>query len=123
MLEDVADQQHQVNSQEQLGQPQQTPAIGQAQLAQLASAADADELILRCARYALLDRLEAEALPVVNRVPGRRWNSDKAYLADLADKGVAVVPTIDVTALDAAALADARGQDHIGRKDDIETDD
>lgn len=58
--------------------------------------------------YALLDRLEAEALPVVNRVPVLRWNSDKAYLADLADKGVAVVPTIDVAALDAAALADAR---------------
>lgn len=58
--------------------------------------------------FALLDRLEAEALPVVNRVPVLRWNSDKAYLADLADKGVAVVPTIDVAALDAAALADAR---------------
>src|SRR3546814_8304363 len=28
--------------------------------------------------YALLDRLEREALPVVNPVPVLRWNSDKA---------------------------------------------
>ena len=27
--------------------------------------------------YALLDRLESEALPVVNPVPVLRWNSDK----------------------------------------------
>jgi len=58
--------------------------------------------------YALLDRLEAEALPVVNPVPVLRWNSDKAYLGELAAKGVAVVPTVEVAALDAAALAGAR---------------
>lgn len=57
--------------------------------------------------YGLLDRLGDEGLPVVNPVPVLRWNSDKAYLADLAAKGVAVVPTVDVAALDAAALADA----------------
>jgi glutathione synthase/RimK-type ligase-like ATP-grasp enzyme len=60
--------------------------------------------------YALLDRLEAEALPVVNPVPVLRWNSDKAYLAELGAKGVAVVPTVDVAALDDAALAAARGR-------------
>lgn len=58
--------------------------------------------------YDLLDRIECEALPVANPVPVLRWNSDKAYLADLAAKGVAVVPTVEVAALDAAALAEAR---------------
>ncbi|HMP44995.1 MAG TPA: hypothetical protein PKD99_07810, partial [Sphingopyxis sp.] len=58
--------------------------------------------------YALLDRLEAEALPVVNPVPLLRWNSDKAYLTDLAAKGVTVVPTVEVAALNEAGLADAR---------------
>ena len=58
--------------------------------------------------YALLDRLEAKGLPVVNPVPLLRWNSDKAYLADLAAKGVVVVPTVEVAALDDTALANAR---------------
>jgi glutathione synthase/RimK-type ligase-like ATP-grasp enzyme len=58
--------------------------------------------------YGLLDRLEAEGLPVVNPVPVLRWNSDKAYLAELAAKGVAVVPTVEVAALDDVALAAAR---------------
>ncbi len=57
--------------------------------------------------YALLDRLEAEALPVANPVPVLRWNSDKAYLGELGAKGVAVVPTVEVAALDDASLADA----------------
>lgn len=60
--------------------------------------------------YALLDRLESEALPVVNPVPVLRWNSDKAYLAELGAKGVAVVPTIEVAALDDAVLAAARAE-------------
>ena len=60
--------------------------------------------------FALLDRLEAEALPVVNPPALLRWNSDKAYLADLAAAGVTVVPTVDVVRLDDTALADARAQ-------------
>ena len=60
--------------------------------------------------YALLDRLESEALPVVNPVPVLRWNSDKAYLAELGAKGVAVVPTIEVAALGDAVLAAARAE-------------
>ena len=60
--------------------------------------------------YALLDRLETEALPVANPVAVLRWNSDKAYLSELAAKGVAVVPTIEVAAMDDTSLADARGQ-------------
>jgi glutathione synthase/RimK-type ligase-like ATP-grasp enzyme len=58
--------------------------------------------------YGLLDRLEAESLPVANPVPVLRWNSDKAYLSELAGKGVAVVPTVEVAALDDASLATAR---------------
>ncbi|SNT12409.1 ATP-grasp domain-containing protein [Sphingopyxis indica] len=58
--------------------------------------------------YALLDRFEAEGLRVINPVPVLRWNSDKAYLAELGTNGVAVVPTIEVAALDEGALADAR---------------
>jgi glutathione synthase/RimK-type ligase-like ATP-grasp enzyme len=57
--------------------------------------------------FALLDRLEAERLPVVNPVPLMRWNSDKAYLADLAAQGVAAVPTLFIDSLDAARFADA----------------
>ncbi|MBK6412077.1 hypothetical protein [Sphingopyxis sp.] len=60
--------------------------------------------------YALLDRLETEALPVANPVPVLRWNSDKAYLGELGAKGVAVVPTVEVAALDDSSLAAARLQ-------------
>lgn len=58
--------------------------------------------------YTLLDRLLSDHLPVLNPVPLLRWNSDKAYLADLAAAGVAVVPTIHADHLDDAALAQAR---------------
>lgn len=57
--------------------------------------------------YALLDRLEESALPVINPVPLLRWNSDKSYLAALQDKGVDVVPTLDVQTLVASDLAAA----------------
>ncbi len=60
--------------------------------------------------YALLDQLEVAVLPVVNRVAVLRWNSDKAYLAELGAKGLAVVPTVDVAALDELSLAAARAQ-------------
>ena len=58
--------------------------------------------------YALLDAMERQALPVVNAAPLLRWNSDKAYLAELGARGVAVVPTVDVPALDATTLGAAR---------------
>ena len=60
--------------------------------------------------YALLDRIESEGLPVVNPVPVLRWNSDKAYLAELGGKGVAVVPTVEVAALEDASLAEAMSE-------------
>ncbi len=58
--------------------------------------------------FALLDRMEAERLPVVNPTSVLRWNSDKAYLAALDTLGVAVVPTRSCDSLDHAALAAAR---------------
>lgn len=57
--------------------------------------------------FALLDRLEVERLPVVNPARLVRWNSDKAYLADLLAQQVAVVPTIFVPELDDASFMGA----------------
>ena len=57
---------------------------------------------------ALLDRFERDRLPVVNPPALLRWNSDKAYLAELAAKGVSSVPTLAVERCDEAALAEAR---------------
>ena len=58
---------------------------------------------------AFLDRLEAERLPVINPPALLRWNSDKAYLAELGRAGVPVVPTLEVDHLNEAALAAAAG--------------
>lgn len=58
--------------------------------------------------YALLDRLEREALPVANPARILRWNSDKAYLAEMAAAGVPTVPTMMREAMNDAALASAR---------------
>ena len=58
--------------------------------------------------HALLDRLERERTPALNPVPLLRWNSDKRYLAELAAKGIATIPTRTFEALDEAGLAEAR---------------
>jgi glutathione synthase/RimK-type ligase-like ATP-grasp enzyme len=58
--------------------------------------------------HALLDRLERESVPTLNPVSLLRWNSDKRYLAELGEKGVATIPTQLVEVLDEAALARAR---------------
>lgn len=58
--------------------------------------------------FALLDRMEAERLNVANPVNVLRWNSDKAYLAELDAAGVPTVPTRMSDALDKKALDDAR---------------
>jgi glutathione synthase/RimK-type ligase-like ATP-grasp enzyme len=60
--------------------------------------------------HALLDRLEAACVAVLNPVPLLRWNSDKAYLTELGAAGVPTVATIAVGALDDAALAEARAR-------------
>ncbi len=63
-------------------------------------------------RYAdwrrFLDRMEQELLPVINPVPLLRWNSDKAYLAELGKIGTPTVPTLAVASLDERALDAAR---------------
>lgn len=56
----------------------------------------------------LLDRAESEQWPLINPPALLRWSSDKAYLADLADKGIATVPTLAVEACCDADLEEAR---------------
>ena len=65
---------------------------------------------LRFAEWcALLDRMaEPGAPPMLNPLALLRWNSDKAYLEQLAAAGVATVASRTVEAFDVAALADAR---------------
>lgn len=57
-----------------------------------------------------LDAWEAAGLPFANPIPLLRWNSDKDYLLDLDEKGVAIVPTIETHMLTRDELAAARGQ-------------
>ena len=57
---------------------------------------------------AFLEHCENENWPMVNPPPLLRWNSDKAYLAELAGKGVPTVPSIIVERCDDTALATAR---------------
>jgi glutathione synthase/RimK-type ligase-like ATP-grasp enzyme len=57
---------------------------------------------------ALLDRAEAEHWPLVNPPTLLRWNGDKAYLAELAERGVSTVPTLAVEACCDADLEEAR---------------
>lgn len=58
---------------------------------------------------AFLDRAEGEGWPMINPPNVLRWNSDKAYLTQLAAKGIATVPTLEVDHLNEAALAAAHG--------------
>ena len=57
---------------------------------------------------ALLARAEAEGWPMVNPPTLLRWNSDKSYLAELADRGVSTVPTLAVESCCDADLEEAR---------------
>ena len=56
---------------------------------------------------ALLDRAEQERWPLINPPALLRWNSDKAYLTELAEAGVSTVPTMAVEACCDADLEDA----------------
>jgi len=58
--------------------------------------------------HGLLDRLEAERVPVLNPVPLLRWNSSKLYLAELGAQGISVIPTRIAEALDDDDIAAAR---------------
>jgi glutathione synthase/RimK-type ligase-like ATP-grasp enzyme len=55
-----------------------------------------------------LDQAEALGARLVNPAPLLRWNGDKAYLAELGDKGVPTVPTLAVEACGDADLDQAR---------------
>ena len=57
---------------------------------------------------ALLDRAEREGWSMVNPPALLRWNGDKAYLAELAERGVPTVPTMAVEACSDADLEEAR---------------
>ena len=65
---------------------------------------------LRFAEWlALLDRMEQAGAPLMFNPPALlRWNSDKAYLEQLAAAGVSTVASRTVAALDDAALAETR---------------
>lgn len=58
---------------------------------------------------AFLDRCQVLRLPMRNPPALLRWNSDKAYLAELGTKGVPTVPTLAIDHLNEAALAAAHG--------------
>lgn len=55
-----------------------------------------------------LDRAQRSGLPLINPPALLRWNSDKAYLAELGDAGVPTVPTMAVEACSDADLDEAR---------------
>jgi glutathione synthase/RimK-type ligase-like ATP-grasp enzyme len=56
----------------------------------------------------LLDRAQAGHWPMINPPALLRWNSDKSYLAELADMGVSTVPTLAVESCCGADLEEAR---------------
>ncbi|MDQ0465269.1 glutathione synthase/RimK-type ligase-like ATP-grasp enzyme [Caulobacter ginsengisoli] len=58
--------------------------------------------------FALLDRLEASGVTVLNPVETLRWNTAKTYLLDLAAHGAPVIPTLAVEAVTPAAIEAAR---------------
>ncbi len=70
-----------------------------------------------CTRwFALLDQLEHQQIKCANPVPVLRWNSDKSYLLELEQAGVAVVPTLISAALspdDIAVAAQKFGSDEL----------
>jgi glutathione synthase/RimK-type ligase-like ATP-grasp enzyme len=56
----------------------------------------------------LLDRAQEERWPMVNPSTLLRWNGDKAYLTELAERGVSTVPTHAVESCCDADLEEAR---------------
>lgn len=57
-----------------------------------------------------LDLWEAQGCRFANAISTLRWNTNKDYLIDLAQEGVAIVPTILATSLDPDDLAAAHDQ-------------
>jgi glutathione synthase/RimK-type ligase-like ATP-grasp enzyme len=54
-----------------------------------------------------VDRWESEGIPLRNPAPVLRWNSDKAYLGKLAERGAPVVPALYADRLSPRLLEDA----------------
>jgi len=55
-----------------------------------------------------LERAELEGMPLINPPALLRWNSDKAYLAELIELGVPTVPTLAVESASDADIEEAR---------------
>ncbi len=60
--------------------------------------------------FRALDDWQAASLPMANPVPLLRWNTDKRYLGELAEKGVSTVPTLFTEALTEADLTTGRAR-------------
>ena len=58
--------------------------------------------------HAWLDRLEREDARVMNDVRTLRWNSDKTYLRDVAERGVPIIPTRWLDRRSTSSLAELR---------------
>ena len=58
----------------------------------------------------LLSHADQQHLPFINPPVLLRWNSDKAYLAELGEEGVPTVPTMAVEAASDADLEEARAR-------------
>ena len=58
--------------------------------------------------YGLLDRFDSEGRHVLNPTPVLRWNTDKAYLVELSERGIPTIPTQRYAVFDEAALHSAR---------------
>jgi glutathione synthase/RimK-type ligase-like ATP-grasp enzyme len=57
---------------------------------------------------AFLERMDSAGVAMINPPALLRWNSDKAYLAELADAGVPTVPTLAVESCCDADVEEAR---------------
>lgn len=54
--------------------------------------------------FAVLERIDRSGARLFNDLATLRWNADKRYLGELADRGVPVVPTVFGEELDAATV-------------------
>ena len=60
--------------------------------------------------FRALEAWETADLPMANPVPLLRWNTDKRYLGELAEKGVSTVPTLFTEALTEGDLTTGRAR-------------
>lgn len=74
-----------------------------------------DAVVIRCpwdyykhfaAYMAWLDELEKQKIVVLNDISLMRWNLNKKYLLELAQRGITIIPTEHVTQTDQRSLSD-----------------